>query len=127
MKVLFSDNWSFVDTHQFASTPVKKAKAHEDLGESHIDIHTIPDLKVQDETKAAESILQSTMQTLTSKFKCSCKPHIQRFCGGTSSGALLVFQSWIQGIECTIADRNLTKDEAFRLIKISAKEVQKTI
>ena len=30
---------------------------------------------------------------------------------------MLIFQSWIQEIESTIADRNLTKYEAFHLIK----------
>ena len=90
----------FVDNHQFASTPVKKAKAHDVLGESHIDIHGIPDLtsKLQDE-KAAESILQNTMQTFASKFKHSWEPRIQRFGGSTLSGALLVFHSWIQDID----------------------------
>ena len=34
-----------------------------------------------------------------------------------SSGALLVFKSWMQDIECTIKDRNLNTDEAIWLVK----------
>ena len=57
------------------------------------------------------------MQTLASEFKCSREPKIQRFRGSTSSGALLVFKSWMQDIECTIKDRNLSTEEVFRLVK----------
>lgn len=57
------------------------------------------------------------MQTLASKFKCSREPKIQRFRGGTSSGALLVFKLWMQDIECTIKDRNLSTEEVIRLVK----------
>ena len=65
-----------------------------------------------------ESLLQNTMQTLASEFKRSCEPKIQKFRGGgTSSGALLVFKSWMQDIECTIKDRNLNTNEAIRLVK----------
>ena len=57
------------------------------------------------------------MQTLASEFKHSRKPKIQKFRGGTSSGALLVFKSWMQDIECTIKERNLNTDEAIWLAK----------
>ena len=57
------------------------------------------------------------MQTLASEFKCSHKPKIQKFRGGTSPRALLVFKSWMQDIECTIKDRNLNTDEAIQLVK----------
>ena len=57
------------------------------------------------------------MQTLASEFKCSRKPKIQKFRGGTSSEALLLFKSWMQDIECTIKDRNLFTDEAIWLVK----------
>ena len=57
------------------------------------------------------------MQTLASKFKRSREPKIQKFRGGTSSGALLVFKSWMQHIECTIKDPNLSTDEAIQLVK----------
>ena len=33
------------------------------------------------------------------------------------SGALLMFKSWMQDIECTIKDHNLNNDEALQLIK----------
>ena len=57
------------------------------------------------------------MQTLASEFKQTHEPKIQKFRGGTSSGALLVFKSWMQDIECAIKDRNLNNDEALQLIK----------
>ena len=57
------------------------------------------------------------MQTLTSEFKHSREPKIQKFSGGTSSGALLVFKSWMQDIECMIKDCNLSTDEALQLVK----------
>ena len=57
------------------------------------------------------------MQTLASKFKRSREPKIQRFREGTSSGALLVFKLWMQDIECTIKDRNLSTEEVIRLVK----------
>ena len=57
------------------------------------------------------------MQTLASEFKRSREPKIQKIKGGTSSGALLVFKSWMQDIECTIKDRNLSTDEALQLVK----------
>ena len=69
------------------------------------------------EDTIAKSILQNTMQTLASEFKHSREPKIQKFRGGTSSGALLVFKLWMQDIECTIKDRNLSTEEAIRLVK----------
>ena len=57
------------------------------------------------------------MQTLASEFKRTCEPKIQKFRGGTSSGTLLVFKSWIQDIERAIKDQNLNNDEALQLIK----------
>ena len=57
------------------------------------------------------------MQTLASEFKRTCEPKIQKFRGGTSSGALLVFKSWMQDIKCAIKDRNLNNDEALQLVK----------
>ena len=57
------------------------------------------------------------MQMLASEFKRTHEPKIQKFRGGTSSGALLVFKSWMQDIECAIKDRNLNNDEALQLIK----------
>ena len=59
----------------------------------------------------------NTMQTLASEFKRIRKPKIQKFRGGTSSGALLMFKSWMQDIECAIKDRNLNNDEALQLVK----------
>ena len=47
----------------------------------------------------------------------SREPKIQKFRGGTSSVALLVFKSWMQDIKCTIKDRNLSTDEALQLVK----------
>ena len=92
-----------------ASTPVKPKI-------SNINLNVTPP-RVQKADTLAESLLQNTMQTLASEFKCRCKPKIQKFRGGTSSGALLVFKSWMQDIECTIKDRNLNTDEAIRLVK----------
>ena len=57
------------------------------------------------------------MQMLASEFKQTREPKIQKFRGGTSSGTLLMFKSWMQDIECTIKDRNLNNDEALQLIK----------
>ena len=52
------------------------------------------------------------MQMLALEFKRTREPKIQEFRGGTSSGALLVFKSWMQDIDCAIKDRNLNNDEA---------------
>ena len=57
------------------------------------------------------------MQMLASEFKRTREPKIQKFRRGTSSGALLVFKSWMQDIECTIKDCNLNNDEVLQLIK----------
>ena len=64
-----------------------------------------------------ESVLQNTMQTLASEFKRTQEPKIQKFRGGTSSSALLVFKSWMQDIKCAIKDCNLNNDEVLQLIK----------
>ena len=99
------------NTHHvhFASTPAKP-----DV--SNININVTPP-RLHKEESIVESLLQNTMQTLASEFKCSHKPKIQKFRGGTSSGALLVFKSWIQDIECIIKDRNLNTNEAIQLVK----------
>ena len=65
----------------------------------------------------AKSILRNMIQTLASEFKRTPEPKIQKFRGGTSSGALLWFKSWMQDIECTIKDCNLNTEEALQLIK----------
>ena len=57
------------------------------------------------------------MQMLASEFKQTREPKIQKFRGGTSSGTLLVFKSWMQDIECAIKDRNLNNEEALQLVK----------
>ena len=57
------------------------------------------------------------MQTLALEFKRTHEPKIQKFRGGTSSGALLIFKSWMQDIEHAIKDRNLNNDEALQLVK----------
>ena len=93
----------------FASRPVKP-----DV--NNININVTPP-RVHKEESIAESLLQNTMQTLASKFKRSREPKIQKFQGGTSSKALLVFKSWMQDIECTIKDRNLNTEEAIWLVK----------
>ena len=51
-----------------------------------------------------ESVLHNTMQMLALEFKQTHEPKIQKFRGGTSSGALLIFKSWMQDIECAIKD-----------------------
>ena len=81
-----------------------------------ISILTTPPRVPKEET-IAESVLHNTMQTLASEFKRTREPKIQKFRGGTSSSALLVFKSWMQDIECAIKDRNLNNDEALQLIK----------
>ena len=93
----------------FASTPVK-------FNISNININ-ITSPRAPKEDTLAESLLQNTMQTLASEFKRSREPKIQKFRGGTSTGALLVFKSWMQDIQCTIRDRNLSTDEAIWLVK----------
>ena len=93
----------------FAITPVKP-------DESNININIMPP-PVPKEDTITESMLHNTMQTLASKFKRSREPKIQKFRGGTSSGGLLVFKSWMQDIESTIKDRNLNTEESFRLVK----------
>ena len=92
----------------WASTPDK-------LEVSHINLATPPHAP-KNETMAG-SLLENTMPTLASEFKRTREPKIQKFRGGTSSGALLVFKSWMQDIECTIKDRNLNTEEALQLIK----------
>ena len=78
----------------FASTPIRPEISNINL--------TPP--RTQKEESIAESVLHNTMQTLASEFKRTREPKIQKFRGGTSSGALLVFKSWMQDIECAIKD-----------------------
>ena len=91
----------------FASTPIRPEISNINL--------TPP--RTQKEESIAESVLHNTMQTLASEFKRTHEPKIQKFRGGTSSGALLVFKSWMQDIECAIKDRNLNNEEALQLVK----------
>ena len=107
-------DWKLGGTHDtrhvhFASTPVKS-------NISNININVTPPSAPKVDT-LAESLLQNTMQILASEFKRSREPKIQKFRGGTSTGALLVFKSWMQDIKCTIKDRNLSTDEAIQLVK----------
>ena len=92
----------------FASTPIRQEI-------SNINLTTPP--RAPKEETIAESVLHNTMQTLASEFKQTCEPKIQKFRVGTSSGALLMFKSWMQDIECAIKDRNLNNDKALQLIK----------
>ena len=92
----------------FTSTPIRPEISNINL--------TTPPHTPKEET-IAESILHNTMQTLASEFKQMREPKIQKFRGGTSSGALLVFKSWMQDIECAIKDRNLNDDEVLQLVK----------
>ena len=92
----------------FASTPIRP-------GVSNINLTTPP--RVPKEETITESVLHNTMQMLASEFKRTREPKIQKFRGGTSSGALLVFKSWMQDIKCAIKDRNLNNDEALQLVK----------
>ena len=82
---------------------------------SNINLTTPP--RAPKEETIMESVLHNTMQTLASEFKQTEEPKIQKFRGGTSSGTLLVFKSWIQDIKCTIKDCNLNTDETLQLIK----------
>ena len=91
----------------FASTPIRPEISN---------INLTPPRTHKEET-IAELVLHNTMQTLASEFKRTRKPKIQKFRGGTSSGALLVFKSWMQDIECAIKDRNLNNEEALQLVK----------
>ena len=91
----------------FASTPIRPEISNINL--------TPP--RTQKEESIVESVLHNTMQTLASEFKRTREPKIQKFRGGTSSGALLVFKSWMQDIECAIKDRNLNNEEALQLVK----------
>ena len=92
----------------FASTPIRPEVSDINL--------TTPPRALKEET-IAESVLQNTMETLASEFKQTRELKIQKFRGGTSSGALLVFKSWMQDIECAIKDRNLNNAEALQLVK----------
>ena len=78
----------------FASTPIRPEISN---------INLTPPRTLKEET-IAESVLHNTMQTLALEFKRTCEPKIQKFRGGTPSGALLVFKSWMQDIKCTIKD-----------------------
>ena len=78
----------------FASTPIRPEISN---------INLTPPCTHKEET-IAESVLHNTMQTLASEFKRTREPKIQKFRGGTSSGALLIFKSWMQDIECAIKD-----------------------
>ena len=92
----------------FASTPIRPEV-------SNINLTTPP--RVPIEETITESVLHNTMQTLASEFKRTREPKIQKFRGGTSSGGLLVFKSWMQDIECAIKDQNLNNDKALQLVK----------
>ena len=91
----------------FASTPIRPEISN---------INLTPPCAPKEET-IAESVLHNTMQALALEFKRTHEPKIQKFRGGTPSGALLVFKSWMQDIECAIKDRNLNNEEALQLVK----------
>ena len=91
----------------FASTPIRPEISNTNLTPPH----------THEEETLVESVLHNTMQMLASEFKRTREPKIQKFRGGTSSGALLVFKSWMQDIECAIKDRNLNNEEALQLVK----------
>ena len=92
----------------FASTPIRPEI-------SNINLTTPP--RAHKEETIAESVLHNTMQMLASEFKRMREPKIQKFRGGTSSGTLLMFKSWMQDIKCAIKDQNLNNDEALQLVK----------
>ena len=92
----------------FASTPVRPEVSNINL--------TTPPHTPKEET-IVESVLQNIMQTLASEFKRTQDAKIQKFRGGTSSGTLLMFKSWMQDIRCAIKDSNLNNDEVLQLIK----------
>ena len=91
----------------FASTPIRPEISNINLTPPH----------THKEETIAELVLHNTMRTLASEFKRTREPKIQKFRGGTSSGTLLVFKSWMQDIECAIKDRNLNNEEALQLVK----------
>ena len=91
----------------FASTPIRPEISN---------INLTPPRTHKEET-IVESVLHNTMQTLALEFKRTREPKIQKFRGGTSSGALLLFKSWMQDIECAIKDRSLNNEEALQLVK----------
>ena len=91
----------------FASTPIRPEISN---------INLTPPRTHKEET-IVESVLHNTMQMLASEFKRTREPKIQKFRGGTSSGALLVFKSWMQDIECAIKDRNRNNEEELQLVK----------
>ena len=88
----------------FATTPIRPEISN---------INLTPPRTHKQET-IAKSVLHNTMQMLASEFKRTREPKIQKFRGGTSSGALLIFKSWMQDIECAIKDRNLNNEEALQ-------------
>ena len=92
----------------FASTPIRPEI-------SNINLTTPP--RTHKDEKIAESVLHNTMQTLASEFKRTHETKIQKFRGGTSSGTLLIFKSWMQDIKRAIKDRNLNNDKALQLVK----------
>ena len=79
----------------FTSTPIRP-----DI--SNINLST-PSHAPKEET-ITESVLHNTMQTLASEFKRTREPKTKKFRGGTSSGTLLMFKSWMQDIKCPIKD-----------------------
>ena len=87
----------------FASTPIRPEI-------SNINLTTPP--HTHKEETITESVLHNTMQMLASEFKRMHEPKIQKFRRGTSSGALLIFKSWMQDIECAIKDQNLNNNSA---------------
>ena len=70
----------------FASTPIRLEISNINLTPPH----------THKDERIVESVLHNTMQTLASEFKRTREPKIQKFRGGTSSGTLLVFKSWMQ-------------------------------
>ena len=69
----------------FASTPIRLEISNINLTPPH----------THKEETIAESVLHNTMQMLASEFKRTHEPKIQKSRCGTSSGALLVFKSWM--------------------------------
>ena len=96
----------------FASTPIRPDISNINL--------TTPPRTHKDET-ITESVLHNTMQTLASEFKRTHEPKIKKFRGGTSSGTLLIFNSWMQDIGHAIRIEILTMTKLYNSLRNSAK------
>ena len=65
----------------------------------------------------ATTIIGNTMSTVASEFKKMREPKVAKLKGGITSGASLVFNSWVKDVRAVILERSMSNAESLQLVK----------